>query len=144
MYSEKIQPMENEDTSEHEDERLLQIIPSFGLKSEILSQRCTTDDSGMCEVELKVSLNKQELLRDEFETKLLVEIIPDFDLRSEMVSQSCLIDSESCEIELKILLDKQKKLLAPKCFGLFNPCPRNLHSPVGCLHEINCSTRQLI
>lgn len=143
MKNEELQSLQNEESSKHEDKRLLQIISNFELEIEQISQSCTLDDSESCEIELKISLDKQELLKDEVETKLL-EIISDFDLRSEMLVEYCTTDSKSCEVEFRISLDKQKKSLRSRCFAMFSPCPRNMDPPGGCVHEINCLTRQLI
>lgn len=143
MNSEKTQPLQHEENSEHEDKRLLQIISDFEIEIDKISQSCTIDDSKSCEIELKISLNKQEFLKDEVEMKLL-EIISEFELRSEMLFQCCTTDSKLCEVEFKISLDKQKKSLQSKCFAMFSPCPRGMDPPGGCVHEINCLTRQLI
>lgn len=143
MKNEKLQPLQYEEKSEHEDKRLLQIISDFDIEIEQISQSCKIDDSELCEIELKISLDKQELLKDEVETKLL-EIISEFDLRSEMLLESSTIDSKSCDLEFKISLDKQKKVSRSRCYAMFGSCPKGMHSLGGCFHEIDCVTRQPI
>lgn len=143
MKHEKLQPLQHEESFEHKDERLLQVISDFELEIEQISQSCKIDDSESCEIELKISLDKQELLKDEVETKLL-EIISEFDLRSEMLLECCTTDSKSCDLEFKISLDKQKKVLRQRCYAMFGSCPRGVHSPGGCFHQIDCITKQPI
>lgn len=143
MNSEKIQPLQHQENLEHQDKRLLQIISNFELEIEKISQCCTIDNFESCEIELKISLDKQEFLKDEVEMKLL-EIISEFNLKSEMLFQCCTTDSKSCEVEFKISLDKQKKSLRQRCFAMFSSCPHGIDPPGGCMHEIDCSTKQPI